>query len=103
MNATCGCFRYGLDDDVGRPADPDADKARERHLESCAACREEMVNIADQRETVRDAFGADAVPTALAEEIVRRCVAAMERAAADEPPPPATPDPPTPPTPPTDG
>ncbi len=117
MNATCGSFRYGLDDDVGQPNDQDADGARERHLESCAACRDEVVNIAAQRATVRDAFGADAVAPALAEAIVRRCVAAMARAAAGEPPSPAppapstpetpetpetTPAPPTPPTPPAD-
>lgn len=102
MNATCGCFRYGLDDDVGRPADPDADAARARHLETCAACREEVVNIAAQRATVRDALGADAVPPALTEEIVRRCVAAMERAALDEPPPPVPPAPPGPPKRPAD-
>jgi anti-sigma factor RsiW len=87
MNAICGCVRFGLDDDAGRPADPAGDAARELHLASCPACREELVKIAAQRATVRDAYATDRVPPDLTEVLVRRCLAAMERACADDPPP----------------
>jgi hypothetical protein len=80
VSASCGCFRFWLDDDEGLDPDSADEQARAAHLLVCPGCREETEGIVAQRASVRSVFRSSGLLRPLSEAQVTKFLDAMRDA-----------------------